>query len=108
PRPCRRCRTLRARSRPRTGISRHASGHRTRDQPRPALRSRVGQLTVTDPMWLCGVRALPPNQISFVGGVVALEPHHLTVALEREHVRGDTIEEPAIVADHHGAARELE
>ena len=41
-----------------------------------------------------------------VGLEVALEPHDLGVALEREHVRGDAVEEPAIVGDDHRAARE--
>ena len=38
---------------------------------------------------------------------VAVEPRHLTVALEGEDVRRDAIEEPAIVADDDGAAREF-
>jgi hypothetical protein len=40
--------------------------------------------------------------------VVALEPHDLAVALEGEDVRRDAVEEPAIVADDDGAAREVE
>ena len=43
---------------------------------------------------------------ALVGLEVALEPAHLRVALEREHVGGDPIEEPAIVGDDHGAAGE--
>src|ERR671916_14212 len=35
---------------------------------------------------------------------VALEPPHLALALEREDVGGDAVEEPAVVADDHGAA----
>ena len=30
------------------------------------------------------------------------------IAFKRQHVGGDSIEEPAIVADHHGAAGELQ
>ena len=37
---------------------------------------------------------------------VALEEPDLAVALEREDVRRDPVEEPAIVADHDDAARE--
>src|SRR5262245_7516364 len=37
---------------------------------------------------------------------VALEPAHLAVALERQNVGGDAVQEPAVVADHHDAARE--
>ena len=40
-------------------------------------------------------------------GEVALEPAHDRVALEGEHVGRDAVEEPAIVADDHGAAGEL-
>src|SRR5438477_5274613 len=38
--------------------------------------------------------------------IVALEPHDLAVAFEREHVRGDSIEEPAVVADDDGTRSE--
>ena len=37
--------------------------------------------------------------------VVAFEPDHFRVALEGEDVGGDAVEEPAIVRDHHRAAR---
>ena len=38
----------------------------------------------------------------------ALEPRHRRVALEREDVRRDPVEEPAVVRDHDGAAGEVE
>src|SRR5690606_26780209 len=38
---------------------------------------------------------------------VALEHDDLGVALERDDVRADAVEEPAVVADHHHAAREV-
>ena len=47
----------------------------------------------------------PTMPIDFVVLVVPLEPLHVAVPLEGEHVRRDAIEEPAIVADHHRAAR---
>ena len=40
--------------------------------------------------------------------VGALEPDRLRVALEGQDVGGDAIQEPAIVADHHRAAGEVE
>ncbi len=46
--------------------------------------------------------------VLLVVGEVAFEPHHLAVALEREHVGRDAVEEPTVVGDHHRAARELE
>src|SRR5688500_18122520 len=48
--------------------------------------------------------AKPPSLIRFVVLIVPLEPDDAAVALEGEHVRGDAIEEPAVVADDHGAA----
>ena len=51
-----------------------------------------------------GVLAVAPLEVRDVLLVVALEPHHLRVALEGEDVRRDAVEEPAIVRDHHGAA----
>jgi hypothetical protein len=41
-----------------------------------------------------------------VVGEVALEEADLAVALEGEDVRGDAVQEPAVVADHHDAAGE--
>ena len=38
---------------------------------------------------------------------IALEPFHMAVALERQDVGGDAVEEEAIVADDHGAAGEI-
>src|SRR2546430_13862290 len=40
--------------------------------------------------------------------VVALEPPDTAVALEDEEVRGDPVEEPAVVADDHDAPGEVE
>ena len=66
----------------------------------------VSQLTVLDPMRLIGVRAQPAVPVGLVVLVVALEPDDLAVALEREDVRRDAVEEPAVVADDDGAAGE--
>ena len=55
-----------------------------------------------------GLRAEAPAAVGLVILIVPLEPRHLTVALEREHMRRDPIEEPAVVADHDDAAGEVE
>ena len=39
--------------------------------------------------------------------VAALEPSRLALALESENVRGNAVEEPAVVRDDHHAAAEL-
>ena len=46
--------------------------------------------------------------VGFVVGVVAFEPDYLTVAFKGEHVRGDAVQEPAVVRDDHDAAGEVE
>src|SRR5262245_45884615 len=55
---------------------------------------RVGAAGLLDPVGVLGPRAL--------------EPRDLAVALEGEDVRGDAVEEPAVVADHDRAAGEVE
>ena len=57
-------------------------------------------------MRLVGFDAQPAVPVGFVVLIVAFEPDHTAVAFERKHVRGDAIEEPAIVADDDGAAGE--
>uniref|UniRef100_A0A0N4ZXP3 LigA n=1 Tax=Parastrongyloides trichosuri TaxID=131310 RepID=A0A0N4ZXP3_PARTI len=42
-----------------------------------------------------------------LGFEVALEPFHMAVAFEGQDVGGQTVQEPAVVADDHGAAGEL-
>ena len=71
-------------------------------------RSRVltRELLVLDAVRLVGGGAELLVAPLLVLAEVALEPAHLAVALEREHVRGDAVEEPAVVADDDGAAGE--
>ncbi len=45
--------------------------------------------------------------VFFVFREIPLKPGHLAVALKGEDVSGDAIEEPAIMADDHGAADEV-
>ena len=59
-------------------------------------------------MRLVGGGAEAALAVGLVVLIVPLEPHHLAVAFEREHVRRDAIEEPAIVADDDGAAGEVQ
>src|SRR5262245_13963807 len=59
-------------------------------------------------MRLLGSGAETALAISLVVLVVPFEPDDLAVALECEHVRGDAIEEPPIVADDDGAPGESE
>ena len=59
----------------------------------------------------CGWSASAPRRrlpVRLVVLVVALEPDDLAVALEGQHVRGDAVEEPAVVADDHRAAGEVD
>ena len=60
----------------------------------------------------CGLLAQTGDLVLLVGLEIALEPvpigRMLVVALPRQDVRGDAVEEPAVMGDHHGAARELD
>src|ERR1700733_12232698 len=46
--------------------------------------------------------------VFLVIGEIALEPFDVAVAFEGQHVRGDAVEEEAVVADDDGAAGEIE
>src|SRR3954453_14086124 len=74
----------------------------------PDPMSGPRQPLVRDPVRPVGLVAQPGALVLLVGLEVPLEPHDLRVALEGEHVRGDAVEEPAIVGDDHRAAREVE
>ena len=64
------------------------------------------QLLVRDAVRAVGLGAEQLAAVLLVGLEVALEPRDLRVALEREDVRRDAVQEPAIVGDDHRAARE--
>jgi len=53
-----------------------------------------------------GVRSLTPLEVLCVIPVRALEPYRLGIPLERENVRCDSIQKPAIVRNHHRASGE--
>src|SRR3954453_19504104 len=66
----------------------------------------AGELLVLDPVRLVGGGAELAVPELLVLREVALEPADLALPLEGQDVRRDPVEEPAIVADDHGAARE--
>src|SRR5215469_18775340 len=66
------------------------------------------QRLVPDAMRLRSLLAPAPPEVLDVFLVIALEPNDLRVALEGEDMGRDAVEEPAVVRDHHGAAREGE
>src|SRR3954469_14062118 len=66
------------------------------------------QFSILDPVRLIGLRAKTTMAVGLVILVVAFEPDHLAVAFEGEHVGGDAVEEPAIVADDDGTAAKRE
>src|SRR5579884_3115230 len=65
-----------------------------------------GQSPIPDPMRAFGLFAEPFLPVGFVLAVVAFEPDDAAVALEGQDVGGDTVQEPAVVAAHDGAAAE--
>src|SRR5947209_7517969 len=65
------------------------------------------QLLVLHAMRDRGVLAEATQLVFLVVLEVALKPLDMAVALESEHVSGDAVEEPAVVADDHGAARKI-
>ena len=59
-------------------------------------------------MWLVGLGTQPRSPVLLVLVVGSLEPHDLGIAFERQHVGRDPVEEPAVMRDHDGAAREVD
>ena len=66
------------------------------------------QLLVRDPLRPVRLFAEQRPAVLLVLFEVPLEPCHLAVAFECEHVRGDPVQEPAVVGDDDGAAGERE
>src|SRR3954452_20536319 len=67
----------------------------------------AAELAVRRPVRPGGLDAQPLDLVLLVVGEVALEPEPLGVALVGEDVRRHAVEEPPVVADDHGTAREL-
>src|SRR6218665_822536 len=70
-------------------------------------RSGAGEALVFDLMRLVGIHAQAALLVGLIVLVVALEPFDMAVALEGQHVGGDAGQEPAVMADDHGAAGEV-
>src|SRR5207249_1201105 len=109
----------------RTSCSGRSAPHRSRSTSSTSTASRIfgatvgvegssgradsgHELPVLDPVRALGLRAEPPAPVGLVVLVVALEPDRAALALEGEDVGGDAVEEPAVVADDHGAAAEVD
>src|SRR5215208_2527955 len=73
-----------------------------------AVASVPAELPVRGAVRPCRLGAEPLDLVLLVVLEVALEPEPLRVALVREDVRRHAVEEPPVVTDHHGAAREFE
>src|SRR5271169_2191504 len=65
------------------------------------------QLLVLHPMRDDGILTQPAHLVLLIVLEVAFEPFDMAVAFEGQHVGGDAVEEPAVVADDHGAAGEI-
>src|SRR5262245_46895570 len=74
----------------------------------PASPALSCELSVLDPVRLVGGGTKTALAVDLVVLVVPLEPDHLAVALEGEHVCRDPIQKPAIVTDDDGTSREVE
>src|ERR1700761_5131212 len=65
------------------------------------------ELLELDPVRDQAVGAQAALLVVLIGLEVALEPLHVAVALEGEDVGAQAVEEPAVVADDHGATGEF-
>src|ERR1700757_3662875 len=66
-----------------------------------------GKLLIFDPLRHDRVGAQASHFVFLVVLEIALEPLDVAIAFEGENMRGDAVEEPAIVADDDGAAGEI-
>src|SRR4029079_1285013 len=74
--------------------------------PSPGGRS-TRKLAVRHPVGPSGLLARAADLVFLIGLEIALEPFDLGVALEREDMRCEAVEEEAVVADDHRAAGEI-
>src|SRR5438132_12505120 len=76
----------------------------TRDKP-----SKLSlQLLIPNPMRLVGVGSKTLAALSLIHLIIPLTPNGFAVSLEGEDMCGDTVKEPAVVADDDGAAAEIQ
>ncbi len=52
--------------------------------------------------------AQPIVTVPFILGVIALKPFDLAITLKCQNVGRDSVQEPAVVRYHHGAARKIQ
>ncbi len=74
---------------------------------RNLIRLVAGQLPVMDAVRLIGSRPQSFAPVRFVVGVVAFEPDYFAVAFKCQNMCCNSIQKPAIVTDHHRAARKI-
>src|SRR5690606_31239231 len=74
----------------------------------PSAELCPDQLPILDPVRLVRIRTLTTLQVLDVALVVPLMPHHLAVALERQYVCRNTVQEPAIVRDDHSTTGKVQ
>src|SRR5262245_26339146 len=79
---------------------------RNESQP-PSIKSLARELFIFDPLRNDCLYTEPPHLVFLVVLEIAFEPFDMAVAFEGEDVGGDAVEEPAVVADDHGAAGEI-
>src|SRR5688500_12081506 len=84
------------------------NGCRERRAPPAAARSVAAELAVGGAVRAGGLDAEPLDLVLLVVLEVALEPEPLGLTLVGEDVRRDAVEEPPVVAHHHGTAGELQ
>jgi len=75
--------------------------------PRRRAQELPRKLLVLQPMRNNGIRPQPPHLVGLVVLEVALEPFDVAFVFERQDMRGDAVEEPAVVADDDGAAGKI-
>src|SRR5689334_6378353 len=76
---------------------------------RGAMRALLlaGQFAIANSMWLVGLFAESFFAVRLIVAVVPFEPDDLAIALKRQDVGGDAVEEPAVVAADDRAAGEV-
>ena len=62
---------------------------------------------VLDAVWLVGTDPEPALTVGFVVLEIAFEPFDMRLTFKGEHVGGDAIEEPAVMADDHGTTGKI-
>ena len=64
-------------------------------------------MTIFNPVRQICRRTQASPAIGLVVGIVALEPDNAALAFKSKNMSRDTVQKPAVVTDHHGAAAEV-